>query len=151
MAAKDENGKWRIWTLPQFESALIPIRSLVENLIDPIDLSFYADDDEARLGWIGGRVQGSSISEKGLSNITIDQTNKKTENAEIKSPSSQVDQRVDEIESKFRERYNSEVLKPHQAAVTKLNIQFAAALRREEQTATKAGNLEAVLAWENRR
>lgn len=53
---------------------------------------------------------------------------------------------VAELQAKYDEKVGLEVLRPHELAVADLNAKYAAALERAQESAQKAGNLDAAFA-----
>ena len=53
---------------------------------------------------------------------------------------------VAEMQAKYEEKVRLDVLRPHELAVADLNAKYAAALERAQESAQKAGNLDAAIA-----
>lgn len=64
-------------------------------------------------------------------------------------PDDPVSKQLAELEAKFREAYDEKAGGPHSEAVGKLNRQFLGALKREETAASRAGDLDTVLLYQN--
>ncbi|MCB1061828.1 MAG: serine/threonine protein kinase [Verrucomicrobiae bacterium] len=94
-----------------------------------------------------GRLESILPSEQPLAESSFKLPTSEGQSSQPASPSDPVGQRLAGIEAGFRDRYLAEVGEAHEAAVERLGGQIVAALKREEDAAAQAGNLDAVLAW----
>ncbi|MCB1062268.1 MAG: serine/threonine protein kinase [Verrucomicrobiae bacterium] len=140
VAAMEEDGTWTSWTTDDAAEGAKAVQEKLGTIRGAIDLDAYADKQVARLVWIEPEESGKSTSGGKLS------TGETPVSAPI-APADPITQRIASIDDSYRERYEAEVAKPHSEAVSKLDGQISAALKREQDAASQAGELDAVLQW----
>lgn len=144
VAALREDGTWTSWAADDTQEGAKALQEKLSTIRGAIDLDVYADKQVARMAWIEPVETTKSPPAEAVTSVRPTATEMPGRAA---VPADAITNRIAGIDAAYHQRYEAEVTKPHAEAVEKLNGQISAALQREQDAASKAGELDEVLQW----
>jgi hypothetical protein len=144
VAALREDGTWTSWAADDTQEGTKAVQEKLSTIRGAIDLDIYADKQVARLVWIEAVETTKTPPAVAVTSVSPTATEMP---ARAAVPADAIANRIAVIDAAYQQRYEAEVIKPHAEAVATLNGQISAALKREQEAAAKAGELDDVLQW----